>query len=98
MLDQFYDLREQWFEPLEHGLAAGVADAQPDDDGGGQVLAEAVREVFVFGDDNGMMQEGVAPDLRVIGIAQADVGNVLGVVAVGVEESGEGGRQLGIYG
>ena len=28
----------------------------------------------------------------------ADVGNVLGVVAVGVEESGEGGRQLGIYG
>ncbi len=93
MLD---DLRQQWLEPLEQGFAAGVADAQPDDDGGGHGLAEAVREVFVLGNDNGLLLKGVEPDGGVVGVAQANVGNVLGLMAVGSEQPGQGGRQLGI--
>lgn len=62
LLDVLDDLRKQRLEPLEQGLAAGVADAQPDDNRSLEALAEAVRELLVFGDDDGLMLEGVAPE------------------------------------
>ena len=92
MLD---DLREQRLEPLDQRFAAGVAEAQPDDAGSLEALAEPMRKILVLGDDDGLVEKGIGPNRRVLGIAQAEIGDVFGLVAVRNEQPGQCRRQLG---
>jgi hypothetical protein len=94
--DKDFNLREQRLEPFQQGTPTGVANAQPNDDGAGFVLAHSVGKVLVFGNDDGLLRESVSPDGRIIGMAHTDISNVLGDVAMLFQESRQCRRQLGI--
>jgi hypothetical protein len=72
------DLREQRLEPLQQGTAAGIADPQPNDDRAGFGLAHALWKILVFGDNDGLMSDGVSPDGRIPGMPEADICDLRG--------------------
>jgi hypothetical protein len=84
------DLREQSFKPPEQGLSAGVADAQPDDHRCRLAAVETLRESLVLGDNDGPMLEGVVPNHRVLGIAQADVGDMFRMMTMRRQKTRQG--------
>ena len=51
-------------------------------------------KILVFGNDDGLMREGVSPDAGIICIPKADIGNVPSGVAMPDQKQGEGRRQL----
>ena len=53
-------------------------------------------KVLVLGDKNGTVFEGISPDRGIVGIPQADIGEVFGHVAMRGEQPRECGRQLSI--
>lgn len=68
MCDVLDDVGEQGFEPVEKGFAAGVSYAEPDDDRSGFALAQPMGKVFILGDDDGVVLEGIVPDGGVVGV------------------------------
>jgi hypothetical protein len=81
--DEGFDLREQRLEPFKQGAAAGVAYPESNDDRTGFGLAQALREILVLGDDDGLLRQSVSPDGRIVGIPKPDIGDVFGGVAMG---------------
>ena len=59
-------------------------------------MAHTVWKILVFGNDDGLMREGVSPDAGIICIPKADIGNVPSGVAMPDQKQGEGRRQLSV--
>lgn len=96
MGNEGFNLREERLEPFKQSATAGIADTEPNDDRTGLALAHAVGKILVFGDDDGLVREGMIPDGRIIGMPQTDIGNVLGGVAMADQKQRESRRQLGV--
>ena len=71
MGNESFDLREQGLEPFKQGATAGVTDAQPKDDRTSLALAHTVWKILIFGNDDGLMRDGVSPDLGIVCIPKA---------------------------
>src|SRR5690606_17002803 len=70
--------------------------AQPDDDRGGAGLHRAGREVFVLGQDDRLVGQGVRPDRAILRVPQADVLNMGGVVTRVAQPTRQRRRELGV--
>lgn len=81
-VDEFDDPIDQRFEPVQKGLAPGISDSHPDDGWWAAAEQEHVTEVFVFGDEDGAVFEGVVPEREVGSVAGPDICHMLGDVAM----------------
>ena len=90
------DFWQEGFEPLKKGASAGVAHAQPNDNGACLLTLLTLGKVFVFGQDNRFFGERIVPDGGVASVPEADVGDVLGGVPLALKQASQGGRKLGI--
>ena len=91
-----HDLFDEWLEPGEQRGTPGVADPNPHDGWRIHATGQHVGEVLVLGHDHCLVFECIAPELAVRDVARADVDDVLGNVAVLVEQQRQRGWQLGI--
>src|ERR1051326_4673011 len=80
LLDPGDNLGKLWTKPEPQRPVGGIADAQPNDHRTIWTLTHAISKIFVFGDDHGLVFQGIAPDGLVLGFAQSDLFHVLGVV------------------
>lgn len=90
------DLLDQWLEPRQQGVAAGVTDSDPDHGRRFVTDGDHPGEVLVLCDDHSLVVQGVLPQLTVWSVTWADVVDVLRLVTAPGQHSGERWGQLGV--
>ena len=95
-LNTQHDGGEQRNEPRQQRAIGRVADAQPHDYGAAAAATEPIHEILVLGHNDGLMARRVVPDVAVLGMAQARIFEVLGLVARLGQCARQPGRQLGV--
>lgn len=73
---------DQRIEHVEQRLLARVAHAHPGDDGGRITEQHHVGEVFVRGDGDCVVLDGVVPELAIGSVTPRDVTDMLGMMSL----------------
>ena len=83
-VSRFESLHQLWqerHEPIQQSSARGVADPWPKQGRTCGLASILLNEVFIFGDEDGLMQAGIFPDGGVFGVPQGDIFQMLSLVA-----------------